>query len=103
MYALGVYSEEQVYQSYLDGGYSPEDARDLTEWTVAEYAETERELTKTEILSMYRDSVLNVRETEAYLNALGYNDPTIGLWLAREDLAKEAAYEKQEFELAREG
>jgi hypothetical protein len=95
MYALGVYTEEDVYSSYLDVGYSPKDARDLTEWTVAEYAETERELTKTEILSMYRDSVLNEGETEAYLTALGYNPPTIGLLLAREDLAKEAAYEKQ--------
>lgn len=95
MYALGVISEQEVYQRYIDGGYSPDDARDLTEWTVAEYAETERELTKTEILSMYRDSILNENECTVYLDALGYNSPTIGLLLAREDLAKEAAYEKE--------
>jgi hypothetical protein len=95
MYALGVISEQQVYERYIDGGYNPDDARDLTEWTVAEYAETERELTKTEILGMYRESILNEKEVEVYLTALGYNLPTIGLLLAREDLAKEAAYEKE--------
>jgi hypothetical protein len=95
MYALGVLTEQEVYQRYIDGGYNPDDAADLTEWTIAAYAEEERELTKTDILSMYRSSVLNEIETTAYLTALGYNEATIGLLIAREDLAKEADYEKE--------
>jgi len=95
MYALGVLTEQQVYQRYSDGGYSPDDARDLTEWTIKEYAETERVLTRTDILSMYRESILNLDEVTAYMEALGYGGPEIGLLIAREDLAKEAAYEKE--------
>jgi len=37
MYQGGVYDENKVYQTYLHQGYSPEDARDLTNWTVKAY------------------------------------------------------------------
>lgn len=95
MYNLGVISETELYDRYLAGGYNPDDASKLTEWTIAEYAEKERELTKTDILRMYRENIFNDTEAEAYLGALGYNAPTIGLLLAREQLAREEAYEKE--------
>jgi hypothetical protein len=95
MYALGVLSIEEVYQSYQAQGYTPDDAAKMTEWTVAEYAEEERELTKSDILGMYRDSVLNENEASGYLTALGYEEATIGLLLVREDLRKAADYEKE--------
>jgi hypothetical protein len=95
MYDLGVLSIQEVYQRYLAQGYTPDDAAKMTEWTVAEYAETERELTKTDILGMYRDSVLNENEATGYLTALGYEETSIGLLLVREDLRKAADYEKE--------
>lgn len=95
MYRLGVLTAQEVYDRYLAQGYTPDDAEKMTEWTVAEYAEEERELTKTDILRMYRDSVLNEQETTAYLEALGYIPASIGLLLAREDLQKEADYEAE--------
>lgn len=95
MFALGVLTAQEVYDRYLAQGYTPDDAAKMTEWTVAEYAEEERELTKTDILKMYRDSILNETETTAYLDALGYASESIGLLLAREDLQKVADYEAE--------
>jgi len=95
MYAIGVLSEADLVARYVAQGYSPDDAAKLTEWTIAEYAESERELTKTDILRMYRENILNDEEAIAYLEALGYNAPTIGLLLAREQLAKEEDYERE--------
>ena len=95
MYDLGVVSEAELLERYVAGGYSPTDAAKLTEWTIAQYAEKERELTKTDILRMYRDSIFNDKEAEAFLGALGYDASTVGLLLARETLAKEEVYEKE--------
>lgn len=95
MYQLGVVSVTELYERYLAGGYNEADATKLTEWTIAEYAETERELTKTDILSMYRENILNDAEATAYLSALGYEAPTIGLLLVREQLRRDADYEKE--------
>lgn len=95
MYALGVLTDQQVYEKYLDYGYSPDDAQSLTEWTIKEYAEEDRTLTKTDVLRMYRDSVLNESEASAYLGALGYGTEEIGLLLVREDLQRNEQYEKE--------
>ncbi len=95
MYRLGVLTVQEVYQRYQAQGYTPDDAAKMTEWTVAEYAEEERELTKSDILSMYRDSVLNESEATGYLTALGYEESAIGLLIVREDLRKAADYEKE--------
>lgn len=98
MYALGVFTEQEVYERYLSYGYSPEDCVHLTEWTIKQYAEKERALTKADILRMYRDSILDEREATAFLDALGYPGPEIGMLLAREDLQKTEAYEKEVIE-----
>jgi len=95
MYKLGVFSIDEVYDRYLARGYSPDDAQAMTEWTVREYAEEDRQLTKNDILRMYRDSILNDNEATAYLDALGFDVLESGLLLAREDLAKTELYEKE--------
>lgn len=103
MYDLGVFTEAEMYQRYIDYGYSPTDAQALTEWTIKEYAEEDRSLTKADILRMYRESVLNENEATSYLTALGYGVEEISLLLVREDLQKAEAYEKEIVENVRLG
>lgn len=95
MYEQGVLTEDEVYETYLDLGYSPDKAEKLTQWTVLEYAQKEIELTKADILGSYRDSTITEQETISYLEALGYEEGTIGLLLARIDLKKQQDYEKE--------
>lgn len=95
MYQLNVFSEQEVYNRYVDYGYSPQDAEALTEWTVKEYAEEQRQLTKTDVLRMYRDSILTEDEAIGYLESLGFGFAEIGLLLTREDLQKVEEYERE--------
>jgi len=62
MYSLGTIDEQRVFQEYMRQGYTEQDAFDLTEWTVAEYTEETRTLTRNDILSMYRESILSEQE-----------------------------------------
>jgi len=93
MYSLGVISEEDVYKEYIKQGYSEEDAEKLTLWTIAEYSENARDLTKSDILAMYREGILNSEEAREFLSILRYSDYIIDLLLMREDLKAQREYE----------
>jgi hypothetical protein len=95
MYDLGVITAQEVYTRYLKIGYTPEDAGKLTEWTVKQYHDKERQLTKTDILNMYEDGVLNQEETSAYLAALDFNISDITLLMIHRDLRRQEKWEKQ--------
>jgi len=95
MYALGVINIDEVYARYLKIGYTPEDAEKLTEWTEKEYLDKDRELTKSDILSMYQSGLLNETEATIFLASLDYQDEHIALLLAHRDLKRQEAYENK--------
>lgn len=95
MYNLNLLEPAEVYISYKDLGYSPDDAMKMTQWTIAQYSDKERELTKADILGMYKDGTLNEGETDTYLTALGYRDDDVALLIARIDLQRQSEYEKE--------
>ena len=95
IYSLGLIDTPDVYQRYLRLGYNEEDSALMTQWTAAQYLEADRELTKTDILSMYEDGILNEDETVIYLSALDFRLDAISLLMAQRDLQRQAAYEKQ--------
>lgn len=95
LYALGLIEYPDVYKRYLKLGYSSDDSALMTLWTIATYQEKERELTKSDILGMYKDGILNTQETETYLAALNYREADVSLLMARVDLNRIAEYEQQ--------
>jgi len=95
LYALGVISVEDVYRRYRKLGYSEDDAGLMTEWTSAEYLNKERELTKSDILSMFEKGIITSDDTSEYLQALGYRDSDILLLMTRTELKQQEAFESQ--------
>lgn len=95
MYQAGVYNEAEVYKAYTDLGYSDKDATNLTLWTIAEYTQETRELTKTDVLGLYKDGVINKEELLNLLEALGYSGMEIDLLVARIELKKIEEFEKE--------
>lgn len=92
MYQLGVLTEEEVYKSYLDIGYSPENARRLTEFTKRYSApEDESELTEIKRLarstysSAYKKHVISRDEYKEFLLGLGYVDEDADLLITIDD------------------
>jgi len=98
LYQTGEYTEEDVYNGYLDIGSSPENAKSLTSWTVKAYAPQEKELAKTEILKNYAIGQTTVEEVKRLLGILEYEEPEI-LWiLTYEDYRLEVAAREEEAE-----
>lgn len=69
----GILSEEQVYRNYLDIGYKPEDARNLTAWTFRQGTADDRELTKSEVLDLYMARAIKADEAAMRLREIGYD------------------------------
>ena len=85
MYQFGILSEGEVFQSYLDQGYNPTDARRLTDLAIADAMETDRELTKADILNGYRDGVLTLSEASDMLQSINFSKEAAAFLLARVD------------------
>lgn len=94
MYDLGIWNESRIFEHYQELGYSTQDATDMTLWTSLEYMSDSRELTKTDILSMYRDGILNDNEATSYLTALDFKPNAIILLLSHQILKRNEQYER---------
>jgi uncharacterized membrane protein len=84
MYAIGVITEDELFNYYRKLGYAEDDARKLTEWTKKEYMEEERTLAKNQIKELYLLGEIDEEKAREYLKALGYagdeQDFIILLW-----------------------
>lgn len=85
LYQGGEYTEEQVYEGYLDLGSSPEIARALTNWTTDNYAPAERDLAKEEVLKNYRIGQVSAEEVKNLLTVLDYTEDQVTWILVYED------------------
>lgn len=93
MYSVGVLNRQQVERAYLDLGYSPENAKRLTEFTVrlgraddeTDVAET-RQLTRSQIERFYRRGLLSRDEALSMLQDMGYSEDAAELILTLQDL-----------------
>lgn len=101
MYSLGLINEQDVYDRYLRLGYNSEDSILMTQFTVATYMDKERELTKTDILNMYEDGILNEGEAYEYLTSMDYREGDISLLLAHRDLKRDEKWERQIISIVR--
>lgn len=72
MYEDGVLDIDQVYSAYLDHGYSPENATLMTEWTIRYAEPAEKDLSRTQITSLYIDGQLNRPDALTMLQRIGY-------------------------------
>jgi hypothetical protein len=81
LYRLGVIDEEEVTRRYEDIGYSPEDAKMLTEFTVKyekrdveEERKEMRRLTRSMVARAMREKVISEESLLQYLIRLGYTE-----------------------------
>ena len=93
MNAFGILGPDEVKRSYLDIGYNEEKAQALTDFTLAYNDQTkkvektrERDLSKSDIIGMYNDGVIDAVATRDYLIKLGYSDAEAEVLIDREDI-----------------
>jgi len=83
MYQTGTLTKEDVYRSYLDLGYDEEKAEKMTHFTVSYATETERDLTKTEIIDGFKKNIITEEETKDFLVLMGYDPDESNFYLQR--------------------
>jgi hypothetical protein len=89
MYQCGVLQTyAELVRAYKDIGYKDDKAQKLADFTVLEYGETEKEATKSEILSAYQIGRLSLAEARGYLAEMRYPEWLIDAFIARIDLAR---------------
>ncbi len=81
MHALGILDRDGVYRSYLNIGYSPEDAEALTRFTEALNQEDEKQkalpdlnLTRSQIVDAYMNHMIDRETASELLFGLGYDE-----------------------------
>lgn len=74
MYQAGVLSVEDVFKSYLELGYDEEHAEKMTEWTIRSQMEDEKDLTKSELTSLYQEGAIDEDFLYTALREMGYSD-----------------------------
>ena len=80
LYGMGVWTEEKLREAYERMGYAPDDAEDLTAWTKVEYAQGDKELTRSQIEKAYAQHIVDRREAESLIGSLGYSEERTG-WI----------------------
>ena len=96
MYNAGVLGREEVYKAYSDIGYDEEHAENLTLWTVSQSMGTEKDLSKSEILSAYKTGSLSRADTLSALDDMGYDEAESALILAIQDYKVESGLNDRE-------
>jgi len=103
MYSMGILGEQDVYESYLDLGYNPERAKNLTEFTIRYYAPEEettldkyKELARTVYTSAYKKGVITQADCLRYLIQIGYKEDDARLLLSIADAELAVSYAKED-------
>ena len=92
LYAYGIWTKEQVYRNYLDEGYSPQNAADLTRFTIAYDKDHEdkhttalKKKTHDVYIKSYLAGLINKTQAIEHISGLGYKREDIELELNLED------------------
>lgn len=104
LFQSGLIPAERLEKGYTDLGYTPEDAKVLAEFAQIGNAEDEKDLTRSDVLGLYKDHLLDRSETAAALNKLGYDNQEseylldkIDFEIAKAERSDEINYAKEKF------
>ena len=93
MHDIGVLSDEDLVTAYQDVGYSPEKALVMTEFTKQYNKGAEKDLTRAQITTGYKDGLLSKEDTQILLIELGYSQAETDYFIAVEDFNKDKELE----------
>jgi hypothetical protein len=69
----GLIDEGKALQSYKEMGYNEENARLLTDFALHGISQDEKDLTKSDVLNLYEEGLIDRSETESNLVKMGYD------------------------------
>ncbi len=92
----GLIDEDRLKQGYRELGYNEENAELHAQFAELGASETEKDLTRTDVLNAYADGALSRADAGERLVLLGYDEREAEIYLSRVDLdAKKAAVKEE--------
>jgi hypothetical protein len=91
MHAMGILTRDQVKTAYMDIGFNAEKAEAMTEFTIQYNAGADKDLNKTDILSLYNKGVLTETEVKERLLDMDYSEEDADYLIAIENTHAAAA------------
>jgi hypothetical protein len=91
MHAMGILTRDQVKQAYKDIGFDDAKAEAMTEFTIQYNAGADKDLNKTDVLSLYNKGVLTEVEAKERLLDLDYSEEDADYLIAIENTHAAAA------------
>jgi len=92
MHAIGVLDREGVLKAYTDLGYNKRDAGLMTDFTEQYNLSVDRELTKTDVLALYKKGTLTPDDTLAALVDMGYEEEDAYYLMEKESTAVKSEF-----------
>jgi len=83
MHKIGVLDRDAVKTAYENVGYNDHNAELMTDFTILYNQESERDLTKADILNAYKRRLINKEETIEYLGAMGFDSSEVDILISR--------------------
>jgi hypothetical protein len=88
MYLVGTLNEKEVEDAYLDEGYSPENAKRLTDFTIKYENPDVESITRASLVDAYKKDLITKLELADYFKLLNYNEKVLNFWLESADYSK---------------
>ncbi len=83
MYKEGVLNETGVYEAYLDHGYSDENAKKMTEFTIRQALSSQAKFTSRDVIAAFTKRMINAGEARGLLRDLGIRPDDVSYILSR--------------------
>lgn len=96
MHKTGILTDIEVYQAYLEQGYSPDHADKLSQYTIIANQTSEVEFTKTELLDGFKRGIFDESELKEGLSGLGITEEIADYYMAKAALEKTQESKKTE-------
>ena len=89
MYKEGVLDVSQVYSAYLDHGYSDENAKAMTDFTVQYVLTQQTKFTTRDVISAYSKRMINASVARSLLQTLGVRSANVSFIISTADYKRE--------------
>ena len=89
MYGLGVLTEKDVYDAYVELGYNDRDARRMSDFTVKQILASQSKFTARDIVSAYSKYMINRSEASSLLRNIGVRSENISFIMSSADYKRE--------------
>ncbi len=102
MHAMGTVTTQEVYDNYLDLGYSAGHAEKMTQWTLDYNSRENRTISREQIERSYRDEVITRSDARAWLISIGLNEEAADFTLLNIDYQEEQSRQDNIVEVIKE-